>query len=175
MEIFFYILFGIGGILGIILHEFGHKLFCDVVGVKVLQVKYFNNDPSPYAPDGFVVHEQPQNLFQHFMITIGPMFTVGAFILLLFFFSSIIDPPISFYLQAIAFASLFGLFPSTCDVRSMIHDVNKNVKQKPATALFYPILGILFVFSFYIIRLFAIIGIMVMLSMIGVVTFFDVV
>lgn len=44
---------------GVILHEWAHKLFCKRLGVKVLEVKYFQIGKKVA---GYVVHEPPYYL-----------------------------------------------------------------------------------------------------------------
>jgi len=67
---------------GVIVHEFAHKLFCQLTHTKVLKVCYFRVG----NPAGFVVHELPTNFWKHLLIGIGPLFVntlVGAFLGLL--------------------------------------------------------------------------------------------
>jgi hypothetical protein len=55
---------------GVIVHEFGHKLFCHWTSTRVLEVCYFRfGDPA-----GYVVHEAPSNIWKHILIDIGPFF-----------------------------------------------------------------------------------------------------
>jgi len=54
---------------GVIIHEFAHKKYCDWTGTPVLQVCYFRLGD----PQGFVVHEQPEELSAAFAISAGSL------------------------------------------------------------------------------------------------------
>lgn len=54
---------------GIILHEWSHKYFCNLTGVRVFKVCYFRfGDPA-----GYVIHEEPYTYKQVFWISVGPL------------------------------------------------------------------------------------------------------
>ena len=66
---------------GIIVHEFGHQLFCKIFGVQVHRVCYFRFG----NPAGYVVHEIPDSVYHHIWIGIGPFIVnsvIGALIAL---------------------------------------------------------------------------------------------
>lgn len=54
---------------GIIVHEASHKFFCDLMGVKVFEVKYFGLGKI----GGYVIHEKTTNLKANFFISVGPL------------------------------------------------------------------------------------------------------
>lgn len=56
---------------GVILHEWTHKLFCELVGVPVYEVKYFQFDEDIA---GYVSHGEPKSFRQSFFIAFGPFF-----------------------------------------------------------------------------------------------------
>ena len=65
---------------GVVMHEAGHKFFCDWAGVRVLEVCYFRFG----NPAGFVVHESPRKFSQSFFISVGPLILGTLFSILLF-------------------------------------------------------------------------------------------
>jgi hypothetical protein len=54
---------------GVIAHEVAHRFFCDLAGVPVFRVCYFQVDQT----SGFVVHAPTPNLRASFLIAIGPL------------------------------------------------------------------------------------------------------
>ncbi len=67
---------------GIIIHEIGHRFFCDILNIKVYEVMYFN-----LARDisGHVIHEITQNVHKQFLIAMGPLL-INTFFCMLFTF-----------------------------------------------------------------------------------------
>ena len=77
---------------GVIIHELGHVLFCLIFGHKVLEVKFFENDPDRNRL-GYVNHRyNPASFYQrigNFFIGTGPIwFGVGC----IFLFSILLLP-----------------------------------------------------------------------------------
>jgi hypothetical protein len=57
---------------GVIVHEFAHRLFCDLTKTDVYDEAYFRlNDDDTTV--GFVVHAQPKSLLKSFLISFGPL------------------------------------------------------------------------------------------------------
>ena len=54
---------------GVIAHEFGHRLFCDITKVPVYKVRYFQVG----NPAGYVIHGPVQGLRSAFLIVVGPL------------------------------------------------------------------------------------------------------
>lgn len=54
---------------GVVIHEWAHKIFCHLSGLKVIKVVYFRFG----NPSGYVVHEAPHNYFQSFFVSTGPI------------------------------------------------------------------------------------------------------
>ncbi len=119
--IFFYI-------IGVCLHELGHKVFCDLLGVKVFQVKYFNFRPGEDGAEGWVIHEKPKRLHQSFFITMGPMFTNGLILSLFIIVIRLFELPIIF---SIVFGVIGGLtaslFPSKPDIDNFLEHLRHEV------------------------------------------------
>jgi hypothetical protein len=59
---------------GVIVHEFGHQLFCHLTGTRVREVCYLRIG----FPAGYVVHDWPSNPWKHLLISSGPFFVNTA-------------------------------------------------------------------------------------------------
>ncbi|RQG92104.1 DUF3267 domain-containing protein [Natrarchaeobius chitinivorans] len=63
---------------GVVVHEFAHASACRLVGVRVLEVVYFQfGDPA-----GYVRHEQPRRYREAFVVSVAPFLvnTIVAFV-----------------------------------------------------------------------------------------------
>jgi|SRR3989344_1527856 len=78
---------------GIIVHEFGHKIFCDISGIRVREVNYFSLE------GGHVIHDLPRTYSQAFFITIGPLIVNSLVAFVIFWSTNFIE------------SSLLGLIP----------------------------------------------------------------
>lgn len=56
--------------IGVIVHEYAHKHFCDYYRIPVKETVYFQLDDPP----GYVTHAQPKRYLPGFMISIAPAF-----------------------------------------------------------------------------------------------------
>ena len=54
---------------GVIVHEWAHKKFCDLFGVRVYKVVYFQ----PKNLAGYVTHERVSGAWANFWISFGPL------------------------------------------------------------------------------------------------------
>jgi len=160
----FLIIFGVSFVLGTILHEFGHKIFCELTGVKIIGVSYFNFDEDIEA-DGFVVHENPETFTQALLITIGPLFTVGfvLFLIILLLINNLEWLSSDFFIMSLLMGFGLSMFPSTHDVNNLIEFVKKKYKfsskqsflQNGKTILiwlFMPIIYILKLCSYFYVK-----------------------
>lgn len=121
---------------GVVFHEFGHKLFCDLTGVKVYRVCYFRFG----NPAGYVVHERTKIFFQSFFIAVGP-FISGTLFALLFFF--IAENQTSVNWQQVLFIWLgfsvaLNAFPSDTDAKSLWRDSNRQISSNLLAVIGYP-------------------------------------
>ncbi|NVN99062.1 MAG: DUF3267 domain-containing protein [Geobacteraceae bacterium] len=60
---------------GIIVHEFAHKFFCQITGTAVHEVCYFRIG----NPAGYVIHEEPETVWKHILIGVGPLIVNSGF------------------------------------------------------------------------------------------------
>lgn len=123
-RLIFGILVAVSWVIGVMLHEFGHKFFCDLTMVKVLHVSYFNTK-SDIRADGFVIHEKPKHLYQAFFITFGPMFSVGLVILAYSFIASKMSFGFELFYGVVA-GLVISLFPSSVDLGNLRHHLEKS-------------------------------------------------
>lgn len=122
--------------IGVIFHEFGHKLFCNLTGVKVIKVCYFRIG----NPAGYVIHERAKNFMQSFFISVGP-FISGAFFAILFFeISKTLAPGLwQKYLFIWLGASVaINSFPSSKDAKGLWRDTNKHIRNNVLAIMGYP-------------------------------------
>ena len=122
--------------IGVVFHEFGHKLFCDLTGVKVKKVCYFRFG----NPSGYVIHERPDKFYQSFFVAVGP-FISGAFFALLFFFlsKSFSGQEWQKYLLLWLGASVaINSFPSDQDASGLWNDTNRHIGKNFLAIIGYP-------------------------------------
>jgi hypothetical protein len=103
---------------GVIIHEFAHKLFCNLTGVHVQKVKYWKlGDPS-----GYVIHDEPTHLYQTFLISVGPLIVNTAIAIVLACVSLRVDTTLigRAILVWIAFAAGACAFPSDADAINVV-------------------------------------------------------
>src|SRR3989339_738951 len=62
---------------GVMMHELGHAIFCLSAGVKVYRIRLFQFGKTA----GFVEHDEPNNFFQGFLISVGPLIVNSLFAL----------------------------------------------------------------------------------------------
>ena len=136
---------------GVIVHEWAHKICCNIVGVKVFEVKYFQLN-SEVA--GYVNHEPPSSFRQAFLIAIGPLLinTLLAFVLgIISTIASGIVDSLLFALVMIWLSVSIGVhaFPSNQDAKSIIQAASEKRKKGITLLLLlaYPFVWFLFVIN----------------------------
>ncbi len=108
-------------VVGVMLHELGHKIFCDLFKVKVLHVKYFNWRSEEDGLEGWVIHEKPKKLRQSFFITFGPMFTNGIIIALFVLVVKIFKISVlASIFNGVVIGLASSLFPSGLDLHNLL-------------------------------------------------------
>lgn len=133
---------------GVIIHELGHKLFCDLFNVRILDVCYFRFG----NPLGYVIHEKPKHYIQTFFICIGP-FIVGSILSLAFFLIAVYLEPVlyEYFFGWLAISFAVHVFPSSADVNILWDSTNDLIRSKQAAILylipFYPIILLMYITS----------------------------
>ncbi len=125
---------------GIIVHEFAHKIFCQLFGVKIHEVRYFRFG----SPAGYVIHDAPKKFAQTFFITTGPFIVNTIVAIPLFFVSKLTNLGI-FALLGI----MIGMhaFPSSGDAKTLWRESNRHIKDNFLAIIGYPFAVIIWVAS----------------------------
>jgi hypothetical protein len=122
--------------IGVIFHEFGHKLFCNLTGVNVVKVCYFRFG----NPSGYVIHERPNYFTQSFFVAVGPLLS-GFFFTLLFYFISRSyswqEWPKYLFIWLGASVAV-NSFPSNQDAKSLWKDTNRHITRNLLAIVGYP-------------------------------------
>ena len=109
---------------GIVLHELGHKLFCDWTNTRVIEVCYFRIG----NPPGYIIHEQARNLRSAFLIAIGPLF-FNTFICSLFTLIAWVTErnSVLFYVLIwVGVSAGMRAFPSNADASGFLREVREK-------------------------------------------------
>ena len=123
-------------LVGIVFHEFGHKIFCDLTGVRIYKVCYYRFG----NPPGYVIHERPKNFFQSFFISIGPFLT-GTLMSLLFFrisCSFTAGQWQKYFFIWLGASIAFHSFPSSADAKGLWNATNRHVGRNLLAIVGYP-------------------------------------
>lgn len=140
---FFYYLFDLVTAPGVAMHELGHAFFCFTAGVRVHKIKLFQFGRTA----GYVLHDEPDNFFQGFLISIGPLIMNSIFALFAFakFKFSTIDwhPWVWLY-----FGIAVGLhaIPSDGDAQALLSLANRRILKNPLVIIGYPFVMLLYIF-----------------------------
>ncbi len=100
---------------GVMFHEWAHKTFCQLSGVRVHRVVYFRFG----NPAGFVSHDEPRHYFQNFWISVGPL-VINSLVAVLFTSLALrlsYNPRFSLVLLWLALSAGMHAFPSNHDMR----------------------------------------------------------
>ena len=118
---------------GVIFHEIGHRLFCDLLHVPVYKICYFT-----YGTEcGYVVHEPTDKAWKAFFITFGPLLINTLLCIILTFpfgltkvllGSAEWDKGYMYYLMVwLGFSIGIHAFPSKTDLSLF----NRTLKENP--------------------------------------------
>jgi hypothetical protein len=132
---------------GVIVHEFGHRLFCSLTNTPVRQVCYFRFG----NPAGYVIHERPDSVWKHMLIGCGPLivnsivgFTLGAIVLLgLSGMEGTVF--ITSFLLWLAVSIAMHSFPSTGDAKSIWSALWDEDAPGLARLVGTPLVGLIYV------------------------------
>jgi hypothetical protein len=125
---------------GVIIHEWAHKLFCDLAHVPVHKTLYFRLG----NPAGYVVHGPVHNYGQAVLITTAP-FIVNTLVAALAFLAALNITHIvaSCILYWFGIAVAMHSFPSREDAGNLWHYTKNALKRNPLVLLMLPLVGIL--------------------------------
>lgn len=136
---------------GIIVHEFAHMLFCKMRKVAVFDACYFRVD----NPAGYVIHENTENFYTTFLISMGPFFvnTLLCLIICLPAYMPIkffnLDHPLSYFLIWLGVSIGMHAIPSNQDANCIFDQAKKEVKKwNPLAIVSFPIVVLIYIFNF---------------------------
>ncbi|ELZ22990.1 metalloprotease family protein [Natrinema limicola] len=139
---------------GVVIHEFAHKQACELVGVPVLEVVYFQfGDPA-----GYVRHGQPRRYREAFVVSVAPFLvnTVVAFAAFLGLAAlvSTTGNLRAASIETIAATAVLGwlglsigmhAFPSTGDADTLWRRSRLEWRQSPMVLLGIPVVVVIYV------------------------------
>ncbi|NGM68322.1 DUF3267 domain-containing protein [Natronolimnobius sp. AArcel1] len=144
---------------GVVVHEFAHESACRLVGVRVLEVVYFQlGDPA-----GYVRHEQPARYRETFVICVAPFLVNTAVALVAFVgltlvvgtleepasLESVLSAPQQTLLAGFGLAWLglsvgMAAFPSTGDANQLWTRSRLEWKRSPLVLLGLPVVAVIY-------------------------------
>lgn len=135
---------------GIIVHEFAHMLFCKIRKVAVFDACYFRVG----NPAGYVIHENTNNFYTTFLISMGPFFVNTILCLLIClpaympikFFN--IDHPLSYFLIWLGVSIGMHAIPSNQDASNVYEQAKIHARQfHPLAIISFPLVGMIYIFN----------------------------
>jgi len=121
---------------GVIIHEWAHKIFCQLSGLQVIKTVYFRFG----NPSGYVVHEAPRSYLQSFFVSTGPIIFNSVLGFGLAYTVFWLNP--GSYWRGIflwlSFSIAAHAFPSEEDLSSASRDGFKHLKERSSL---WPIIG----------------------------------
>ena len=127
---------------GVAIHEWAHKIFCKLSGLKVIKVVYFRFG----NPSGYVLHEAPRNYLQSFFVATGPIIFNSLFsVALAYSISFPHNPTVRAAFLWLAFSSAAHAFPSEEDLKGASSDGLNNLKSGNSLLplIGFPLLGLM--------------------------------
>jgi hypothetical protein len=136
---------------GVIVHEAAHLLFCRITGLAVFDVKFFQLK----NPSGYVIHEQTDDFYKTFLVSMGPFF-VNTFLCILFCSAAFlpvwelkIDDYLAYFLYWLGLSIGMHAFPSNHDLSHIWKLAPQYVKKGNLLAILsYPIVIVLYPLNF---------------------------
>jgi hypothetical protein len=117
---------------GVIVHELGHRLFCNWTDTKVHKVCYFRVG----NPAGYVLHERAKELQSSFFISVGPLIFNTVLCSMITFIAWFMDHESDSFLILMWLGISIGMhaFPSNEDASNFLMEVKEN---KGRSILYY--------------------------------------
>ncbi len=130
---------------GVIVHEISHQFFCRLFKVPVFDVCYFRIG----NPAGYVVHEDPKQVYKKLLIGVGP-FIINSILGALIGMSAALDIMehdtfsfVNMILFWLGISIAMHAFPSTGDAKSIWQSIkHTNILVK---LLIAPIVGLIYI------------------------------
>lgn len=137
---------------GIAVHECAHMLACSIVGVPVVEVKYFGFG----TPAGYVRHGEPERYRELFVIGVAPFLVNTAVAATAFFWlAALVDATGGVRASSGTFVAAVGLgwlglsagvhaFPSTGDARALWERSRAEWRRSPLVLLGLPVIAAIY-------------------------------
>lgn len=141
---FFYYFYSLLTAPGVMIHEFGHVVFCWLARVKIYKIKLFQFGSTA----GYVTHDEPNNFYQAVFISFGPLIVNS--LLTMFLFAKVMPPYYNWQSLVMLWLGIaIGLhaIPSTGDAKSLLGTANRRVWRNPLILLGYPFVLILYILN----------------------------
>ncbi len=121
---------------GVILHEWAHKFFCELTGLQVYEVKYFQFR----NPTGYVKHSLPAYYRQTFLVTIAPFLVNSIFAIFMFVLYYLFKGGnLSFLFAWLGFSFGMNAFPSKGDANNLWNHSKEIWRESPVAILGFPV------------------------------------
>lgn len=121
---------------GIIIHEFAHKIFCQISGVPVYEVCYFRVG----NPAGYVKHGAVYGYSQAFLIDVAPFIINSLLAFTIFLFAiNIPENFINYVLYWLGISIAMHSFPSSGDADKLWDYSKRSWKVTPLALMGFPI------------------------------------
>jgi hypothetical protein len=135
---------------GIIVHEFAHMLFCRIRKVAVFDACYFRVG----NPAGYVIHENTNNFYSTFLVSMGPFLVNTALCLLIClpaympikFFD--LNSPFSYFMIWLGVSIGMHAIPSNQDANNVYEQAKEKIKEMNILAILsFPLVGLIYLFN----------------------------
>lgn len=134
---------------GIIIHRISQLLFCRISRIAVSDVGHFKSS----NPRGYIVHEQPKDIYQLILLTIGPFLfntLLGAFIAV----SSSIpilergsDNPMDYLLLWLGISIAMHAFPNRKNIKNIWSIMKSETSSILTKVICFPFVLVIYIFS----------------------------
>jgi len=115
---------------GIVIYQITHKFMCDILGVTVYDVKYFSFEDVSW----YVIYDETDSLWKHFLIAITP-FIINSLICILltfpiaisiFYLEIDIENPVLFILAWVGISAWVHAIPYSQDIKNLKIHAKEN-------------------------------------------------
>lgn len=130
---------------GVVVHEFGHALFCFLANVKIYRIKLLGLK----NPLGYVEHEEPRKFFQSLLISFGPLVVNSVLSLIMFSkvtYKITFENILYFWL---GFAIALHAIPSNGDAHTLLLIIRSKIKRNPLVFVGYPFVGFIYILNLF--------------------------
>ncbi|MBI2444066.1 MAG: M50 family metallopeptidase [Candidatus Magasanikbacteria bacterium] len=129
---------------GVVVHELAHAAFCVLAGVRIHRIKLFQFR----RVAGFVVHEEPRQFYQAFLISLGPL--LGNSLLALISFAQVytITAPRTLLYAYLGVVVGLHAIPSNHDAGALWQTARRRMWRNPLVLLCLPAVLIIYLLNF---------------------------